>query len=117
MSIMVLPIFEARMRLPPENTTHSAVRPTEVRLRGAYLVEYAADELVVRHDVVHKVLCRVGELGKGLFYLYLFGKMHERTGTLQGGVPEGIQFVTFCTGGFNSLVGYFQAAVAVLHLP
>lgn len=23
------------MRLPPENTTHSAVRPTEVRLRGA----------------------------------------------------------------------------------
>lgn len=38
---------------------------------GAYLVEYAADELVVRHDVVHKVLCRVGELGKGLFYLYL----------------------------------------------
>ena len=112
------------MRLPPENTTHSAVRPTEVRLRGArgkargaYLVEYAADELVVRHDVVHKVLCRVGELGKGLFYLYLFGKMHERTGTLQGGVPEGIQFVTFRTGGFNSLVGYFQAAVAVLHLP
>ena len=84
---------------------------------GAYLVEYAADELVVRHDVVHKVLCRVGELGKGLFYLYLFGKMHERTGTLQGGVPEGIQFVTFRTGGFNSLVGYFQAAVAVLHLP
>src|SRR5699024_5756427 len=52
---------------------------------GAYLVEYAADELVVRHDVVHKVLCRVGELGKGLFYLYLFRKMHERTGTLQGG--------------------------------
>ena len=84
---------------------------------GAYLVEYAADELVVRHDVVHKVFCRVGELGKGLFYLYLFGKMHERTGTLQGGVPEGIQFVTFRTGGFNSLVGYFQAAVAVLHLP
>ena len=54
---------------------------------------------------------------RGWFYLYLFGKMHERTGTLQGGVPEGIQFVTFRTGGFNSLVGYFQAAVAVLHLP
>ena len=84
---------------------------------AAYLVEDAADELVVRYDVVHKVFCRVGELGKGLFYLYLFGKMHERTGTLQGGVPEGIQFVTFRTGGFNSLVGYFQAAVAVLHLP
>ena len=25
--------------------------------------------------------------------------------------------MAFRTGGFNSLVGYFQAAVAVLHLP
>ena len=35
MSIIAFPIFPARMRFPPENTIHSAVRPTVVRLRGA----------------------------------------------------------------------------------
>ena len=39
---------------------------------GAYLVEDAADELVIRQDVVYKALCRVGELGKRLLYFYLF---------------------------------------------
>lgn len=59
------------MRLPPEKTIHSAVRPTVVRLRGgegegkgvgAYLVEDTADEPVVRQDGVYKILGRVGEL-------------------------------------------------------
>ena len=35
MSIIAFPILPARMRFPPENTIHSAVRPTVVRLRGA----------------------------------------------------------------------------------
>ena len=31
---------------------------------GAYLVEYAADELVVRHDVVHKALSQFTDPAK-----------------------------------------------------
>lgn len=84
---------------------------------AAYLVEDAADELVVGDDVVHEVFGGVCKLRKRLFDFYLFGQMYECSRTLQTGIPKGIQLVTLCACGFNAFVGYLQAAVSLLHLP
>ena len=84
---------------------------------AAYLVEDAADELVVRNQVVYEVFGGVCELRKGLLYFYLFGQVYECARTLQARIPEGVQLVAFHTGAFNAFVGYLQAAVSLLHLP
>lgn len=42
--------------------------------------------------------------------------MDEGSGTLQAGIPKGIQLVSLCTCGFNLLVGYLQDTITLLHL-
>ena len=84
---------------------------------AAYLVEDTADKLVVRYEVVDKVFGRVGKLRERLLHFYLFGQVYECARTLQARIPKGVQFVTFRPCGLDTLVGYLQASVSLLHLP
>ena len=84
---------------------------------AAYLVEDAADELVVRNEVVYEVFGRICKLRKRLLYFYFFGQVYECSCTLQTWIPQSVQLVTFCTCGFDALVGYLQVPITLLHLP
>ena len=79
-----------------------------------YLIQYSTDELIVRDDVMYKILCRISELGERLFYFYLFGHVDVSTGSLQAGIPQSIELVPFCAGGFNAFVGNLEALIAFL---